>query len=92
MWQRHTQPRAFSGTSEKTAAGCGSGMREYGMLFRGEPEEERAEALGSRVVDVTVFLAALGLRDCEPGCRQLVARLEADPRLPPERDDDEARP
>ena len=24
MWQRQTQPRAFSGTSESSAAGCGS--------------------------------------------------------------------
>ena len=26
MWQRQTQPRAFSGTSERRAAGCGSWM------------------------------------------------------------------
>ena len=24
MWQRHTQPAAFSGASERIAAGCGS--------------------------------------------------------------------
>ena len=46
-----------------TAAGCGSGMREYGLLFAGRPEEERARRLADRVVDVSVFLAALGLRD-----------------------------
>ena len=27
------------------AAGCGSGMREYGLLFAGEPDEERAREL-----------------------------------------------
>jgi glycolate oxidase iron-sulfur subunit len=46
-----------------TAAGCGSGMREYGLLFAGRPEEEAANRLADRVVDVSVFLAALGLRD-----------------------------
>jgi glycolate oxidase iron-sulfur subunit len=43
------------------AAGCGSGMREYGLLFAGEPEEEDARALAGRVVDVSVFLDELGL-------------------------------
>ena len=28
------------------AAGCGSGMREYGLLFAGEPEQERGRAPG----------------------------------------------
>jgi len=44
-----------------TAAGCGSGMREYGLLFKGEPEEEAARALGARTQDISAFLAALGL-------------------------------
>ena len=46
-----------------TAAGCGSGMREYGLLFAGRPQEAAARRLADRVVDVTVFLAALGLRE-----------------------------
>ena len=48
------------------AAGCGSGMHEYGLLFRGEPEQEAAERFAERVVDVSVFLEALGLRDAPP--------------------------
>jgi glycolate oxidase iron-sulfur subunit len=48
------------------AAGCGSGMREYGHLFAGEPEAEQAAALAARVVDVSVFLAGLGLRETPP--------------------------
>ena len=44
------------------AAGCGSGMKEYGSLFRGEPEEAEAEQFAGRVKDVTEFLAGLGLR------------------------------
>jgi glycolate oxidase iron-sulfur subunit len=43
------------------AAGCGSGMREYGLLFAGMLEEEKAHRLAERTVDVSVFLAQLGL-------------------------------
>ena len=43
------------------AAGCGSGMHEYGLLFKGSEDEAAARAFGARVVDVTVFLDALGL-------------------------------
>ncbi|HWK26368.1 MAG TPA: glycolate oxidase subunit GlcF [Solirubrobacter sp.] len=42
------------------AAGCGSAMREYPLVFAGEPEEERARAFADRVLDVSVFLARLG--------------------------------
>ena len=43
------------------AAGCGSGMREYGLLFAGEPEQGAAERLAGRVLDVSAFLADLGV-------------------------------
>ncbi|MFK7801794.1 MAG: heterodisulfide reductase-related iron-sulfur binding cluster, partial [Anaerolineae bacterium] len=43
------------------AAGCGSGMHEYGLLFKGQPEEKTAEAFAHRVKDITVFLDELGL-------------------------------
>jgi glycolate oxidase iron-sulfur subunit len=42
------------------AAGCGSAMKEYGLLFTGEPEAERASAFAARVRDVSEFLAGLG--------------------------------
>ncbi len=41
------------------AAGCGSGLREYGLLFAGRPEEAAARALAARVRDVSTFLSAL---------------------------------
>ena len=44
------------------AAGCGSGMQEYGLLFAGEAEETAARAFANQVQDVTVFLDGLGLR------------------------------
>ena len=41
------------------AAGCGSGLKEYGLLFAGRPEEEAARVLAAKVRDVSTFLAAL---------------------------------
>jgi glycolate oxidase iron-sulfur subunit len=45
------------------AAGCGSAMREYHLILRGTAEEREAEAFRKRVVDVSVFLSGLGLRE-----------------------------
>jgi glycolate oxidase iron-sulfur subunit len=42
------------------AAGCGSGMKEYKLLFKGEAEEETARAFARKVKDVTEFLDELG--------------------------------
>jgi glycolate oxidase iron-sulfur subunit len=42
------------------AAGCGSGLHEYGLLFAGEADCGRAEAFGNSVKDITVFLDELG--------------------------------
>ena len=43
------------------AAGCGSGIKEYGLLFRGDPAQNEAEVFAGQVKDVSVFLAELGL-------------------------------
>jgi glycolate oxidase iron-sulfur subunit len=43
------------------AAGCGSGMKEYGLLFAGCPEEDQAQAFAHRVKDVSEFLAEAGI-------------------------------
>lgn len=48
------------------AAGCGSGMKEYGFLFEGMKEHAAAVALGDRVQEVTQFLAELGLSKPPP--------------------------
>ena len=48
------------------AAGCGSGMHEYGLLFAGEPEQDAAVQFAQRVQDVSVFLAALGIETPPP--------------------------
>lgn len=44
------------------AAGCGSGLKDYSLWLRGEPEEQAARELGNRSMDVTAFLAGLELR------------------------------
>ncbi len=49
------------------AAGCGSGIKEYPLLFRSHGLEEEARRFSARVRDVSVFLDELGLeRDPPP--------------------------
>src|SRR6266404_3286423 len=57
------------------AAGCGSAMHEYHLILRGTTDEGRAEAFRRRVLDVSVFLKRIGLRELPPdrGRRQRVA-------------------
>lgn len=45
------------------AAGCGSGMHEYALWLRGEPEQARAEEFVKRVCDVSAYLAKLGIEN-----------------------------
>jgi glycolate oxidase iron-sulfur subunit len=44
------------------AAGCGSGLHEYPLWLKGEPEEEIAKNLAAKAKDVSVFLNDLGLK------------------------------
>lgn len=43
------------------AAGCGSGIHEYGLLFTGTAEQEKAAQFAHKVKDISVFLDELGL-------------------------------
>jgi glycolate oxidase iron-sulfur subunit len=55
--------RAFPGDVDAVvtnAAGCGSGMREYPLLFKGESDADAARTFSDRVLDISAFLAALG--------------------------------
>jgi glycolate oxidase iron-sulfur subunit len=52
------------------AAGCGSGMKEYGLLFKGEKEEEAAQSLARKTRDVSEFLAEVGIEP-PPAARPL---------------------
>jgi len=49
-----------------TAAGCGSGMKQYPVLFRGDADEDRAREFASKVRDVATFLDDLGFVDPPP--------------------------
>jgi glycolate oxidase iron-sulfur subunit len=44
------------------AAGCGSTMKEYGLLFMGTDQEETARRFANQVQDVSQFLDELGLQ------------------------------
>lgn len=59
---------AFSGVDVvlTNAAGCGSGMKEYGFLFEEMKEYDAAVALGDRVQEASQFLAELGLIEPPP--------------------------
>lgn len=56
-----------------SAAGCGSGMREYPLLFAGREEDDRARALAAKVRDVSEFLDELGIREPPPLREPIVA-------------------
>jgi glycolate oxidase iron-sulfur subunit len=43
------------------AAGCGSAMKEYGLLFSGDGQTDAAAAFAGRVRDIAEFLAQLGI-------------------------------
>jgi glycolate oxidase iron-sulfur subunit len=44
------------------AAGCGSGMHEYGLLFTGTKDESRAKDFAHKVKDISVYLDEIGIR------------------------------
>ena len=46
-----------------TAAGCGSGINDYELLFKGQHDVERATAFSRAVMDFSAYLAELGLRE-----------------------------
>lgn len=48
------------------AAGCGSGIQEYELLFKGLAAQSEAEAFAHQVKDVSVFLAEMGLEGPPP--------------------------
>ncbi|MGI9239369.1 MAG: glycolate oxidase subunit GlcF, partial [Verrucomicrobiales bacterium] len=48
------------------AAGCGSGLHEYGLILRGTDEAEEAERFAKRAEDISSYLVRLGLREMPP--------------------------
>ena len=48
------------------AAGCGSGMHDYPLLFAGAGDEEAASAFSAKVQDISLFLYRLGIEPPPP--------------------------
>lgn len=49
-----------------TTAGCSSGMKEYPLLFAGDPDEERARSFAGKVRDISALLTEIGLTAAPP--------------------------
>lgn len=45
-----------------TAAGCGSGIKDYPLLFKSQPDAEAAQSFAAKTLDISAFLAGIGLR------------------------------
>lgn len=54
------------------AAGCGSGMHEYPLLFKGQREADQAATFANKAMDISVFLDRLGWQAPPPLKRELV--------------------
>ena len=57
-----------------TAAGCGSGMKDYPLLFKSQADAARAAQFSQKVIDFSAYLARLGLREMQgfPSERRVV--------------------
>ncbi len=53
------------------AAGCGSGLKEYGLLFQGATEETPARELAEKAIDISELLDRIGLVEVPPLKRPL---------------------
>ena len=42
------------------AAGCGSGIKEYSILFAGEADQKKAEGLAAKTMDISTYLREIG--------------------------------
>ena len=45
-----------------TAAGCGSGIKDYPLLFKGQPDADLARVFADKTRDFSAYLAGLGMR------------------------------
>jgi glycolate oxidase iron-sulfur subunit len=48
------------------AAGCGSAMKEYPLMFAGTDDEDRAREIARRTTDISVFLDRIGIQPPPP--------------------------
>jgi len=59
-----------------TAAGCGSGIDEYELLFKGQPDQQLATDFSHQVMDFSAYLAKIGLREPEGLEREMVVAYQ----------------
>lgn len=59
-----------------TAAGCGSGIEEYELLFKGHPDQKRAVEFSHKSMDFSAYLAKIGLRDPKQLDREMVVAYQ----------------
>ena len=59
-----------------TAAGCGSGMQEYGLILAGTDHEFQARELACKVIDISTFLDRLDLDPPPPLPEPLVVAYQ----------------
>lgn len=71
----HAFAKSPSATMAVNSAGCGAMLKDYGRLLAGDPLQDQAEALASRVRDVSELLAETGPR---PG-KRVDLRVAYDP-------------
>ncbi|MCY4465088.1 MAG: heterodisulfide reductase-related iron-sulfur binding cluster [Chloroflexi bacterium] len=45
-----------------TAAGCGSGIKDYPLLFKNQQDAEAAQSFAAKAMDFSAYLAGIGLR------------------------------
>ncbi len=59
-----------------TAAGCGSGIDEYELLFKGQPDEEQATNFAHKTMDISAYLAKIGLREPKGLDREMIVAYQ----------------
>ncbi len=59
-----------------TAAGCGSGIDEYPLLFKGQADEKQATDFAHKTMDFSTYLAKVGLHDPKPLDKEVVVAYQ----------------
>ncbi len=64
-WSREIAGEGLDAIVVNTS-GCGITLKDYGFMFRTEPEREAAEAVASRTADISEFLTRIGYAPARP--------------------------
>jgi len=64
-WSREIAGEGLDAIVVNTS-GCGTTLKDYGFMFRTEPEREAAETVASKAADVSEFLTRIGYAPTRP--------------------------